>query len=57
MSTEIQVLGLIFGILGFIVIPRTIMAIVVGVALGGWWWVLCGVAIVVGFILDMLNLR
>jgi hypothetical protein len=48
------VIGLICVIVVAIFVPRTILAILGGVVLGGYWWWLFGPLIVVGFILDAL---
>jgi hypothetical protein len=55
--TGLEIIGLICLIVVWILLPRTISALVIGVLIGGYWWWLFVPLAIVGLIIDCLIIK
>ncbi len=52
--TRLEIVGIIFTIIIWLFLPRTVSSLVIGMLLGGSWWWLFGPLAIIGLVIDCL---
>lgn len=55
MATFMTIMACLAGVAMAVCVPRLLCALLVGLHLGGWWWVLLGPAAIIGLVMDIFS--